>query len=199
MDGPAGAMHLIGLPGSLRKNSNCLAVLLGLQSVLPEGMRLETRDLLLPLYNQDEDGDASPEAVVDLRRAVDRSDGVVIVTPEYNHGMSGVLKNALDWLSRPYGRSAMKGKPTLVISVSPSVIGGVRAQAQVFMTLLGMTARIPPGPQVVIGSARDKIRDGVLVDEATLNFVRDAVVRLAEEIRMLRMLSAVGGGRPGSA
>lgn len=181
----AAPSRLLGLPGSLRKSSNSLAVLLGLQSVLLDTAALEIRSLNLPLYNQDEDGPASPPAVVALRQAVAASDGLVIVTPEYNYGMSGVLKNALDWLSRPYGKSAMVGKPALVISVSPAITGGVRAQGQLHMTLLGMSARIVPGPQVVIGSARDKIRDGVLTDEATLAFTRAAIERLLAEIRML--------------
>jgi chromate reductase len=185
----AAPVRLLGLPGSLRKNSNCLAVLLGLQTILPETASLEIRDLDLPLYNQDEDGDASPAAVVELRRAATKSDGLVIVTPEYNYGMSGVLKNALDWISRPYGKSSMMGKPALVISVSPATTGGVRAQGQVFMTLLGIGARIPPGPQVVIGNAREKIRDGRLTDEPTLAFARDAVGRLVEEIGMLQTVA----------
>jgi chromate reductase, NAD(P)H dehydrogenase (quinone) len=185
------AARLLGLPGSLRKSSNSLAVLLGLHSVLPDTAALEIRRLDLALYNQDEDGRASPPAVVALRQAVAASEGLVIVTPEYNYGMPGVLKNALDWLSRPYGKSAMVGKPALVISVSPAITGGVRAQGQLHMTLLGMSARIVPGPQVVIGSARDKIRDGVLVDEATLAFTRAAVERLLAEIRMLASAAQV--------
>jgi chromate reductase len=127
--------------------------------------------------------------VVELRQAVGRCDGLVIVTPEYNYGMPGVLKNALDWVSRPYRQSAIVGKPVLAISVSPAVTGGVRAQGQLHMTLLGMSARIVPGPQVVIGSARDKIRDGCLIDEATLAFARDAIGRLLDEIRMLGLLA----------
>lgn len=102
----------------------------------------------------------------------------MIATPEYNHGIPGVLKNALDWASRPLGRSALTGKPVLVISVSPAFTGGVRAQAQANETLLAIQSRPVPGPQVVIGNVADKIRDGQLIDESSLRFALSAIDRL---------------------
>src|SRR5262249_26020287 len=98
-----------------------------------------------------------------FRNAIGVSDGVVIVTPEYNHGIPGVLKNALDWASRPYGKSVLIDKPVLVISVSPAFTGGVRAQAQVNETLLSIPARILAGPQVVIGGVAEKTKTGCLI------------------------------------
>src|ERR1700742_1577017 len=141
MDKIITSVRLIGLSGSLRKASFSRATLAGLRNTLPENVRLEIRDLQLPLYNEDEDGPAGPAAVLNLRQAIADSDGVVIVTPEYNHGMSGVLKNALDWASRPFGRSTLARKPVLTMTASPAFTGGVRAQQQMNETLLSIPAR----------------------------------------------------------
>ncbi|CAO3419884.1 NADPH-dependent FMN reductase [Azospirillum doebereinerae] len=171
-------IRLLGLPGSLRRNSYSSAVLVALQAALEGRVRFDLHDLRLPLYDQDEDGPASPDVVRRFRQAVADSDGLVIATPEYNYGMPGVLKNALDWASRPYGEAAIMGKPVLVISSSPAFTGGVRAQAQLFETLMAVQAVPVPGPQVVIGSVADKVRDGRLVEEASLRFALSAADRL---------------------
>ncbi|WP_024509416.1 NAD(P)H-dependent oxidoreductase [Bradyrhizobium sp. ARR65] len=170
--------HFVGVAGSLRKASYSSAVLSSLRDHAAEMATLEILDLRLPLYSEDDDGAATPEAVRDFRQAIGASDGVVIVTPEYNHGIPGVLKNALDWASRPFGRSVLIGKPVLAMSVSPAFTGGVRAHAQVNETLLAIQARIVPGPQVVIGSVAEKIRDGILVDESCQRFALAALDRL---------------------
>ncbi|MER9595662.1 NAD(P)H-dependent oxidoreductase [Mesorhizobium sp. M0244] len=170
--------RLLGLPGSLRRGSYSLAVLRGLQLALGPAVDLQIGDLRLPLYDQDEDGASTPQTVQAFRQAVAESDGIVIATPEYNHGIPGVLKNALDWASRPLGRSALTGKAVLVISVSPAFTGGVRAQAQANETLLAIQSRPVLGPQVVIGNVADKIRDGRLVDEPSLRFALSAIDRL---------------------
>jgi chromate reductase len=183
MNDAVGQMRLLGLPGSLRQDSYSLAVLRSLQAELSPSVMLAIRDLGLPLYNADQDGPASPEAVQEFRRAIHGSDGVVIATPEYNHGIPGVLKNALDWASRPHGQSVLIGKPVLVISVSPAFTGGVRAHCQVNETLLSIQARIACGPQVVIGNAASKIKNGRLADEESLRFALSAVGRLLDESR----------------
>jgi chromate reductase len=169
--------RLVGLAGSLRKASYSRAILSGLRDKLPAAAKLEICDLRLPLYNEDEDGPRAPDGVRLFRNTIGVSDGVVIVTPEYNHGTSGVLKNALDWASRPFGKSVLIDKPVLVISVSPAFTGGVRAQAQVNETLLSIPARIMAGPQVVIGGVAEKMRDGIL-DQSCLGFALEALDRL---------------------
>jgi chromate reductase len=176
--------RLVGLAGSLRKSSYSRATLLGLRDNLPAAVNLEICDLRLPLYNQDEDGPDGPHDVRLFRNAIGVSDGVVIVTPEYNHGIPGVLKNALDWASRPLGKSCLIDKPVLVISVSPAFTGGVRAQAQVNETLLSIPARLMAGPQVVIGNVARKMRDGV-VDQSSLSFALEAVDRLVAMSRFV--------------
>ena len=182
---------LLGLSGSLRRASNSTAVLRGLQDALASRAVLNIFPLHgMPLYNEDDDGDHAPESVRALRSAIETSDGVIMISPEYNHGMSGVLKNALDWASRPHGRSTLGGKPVLTITASPAFTGGVRAQQQMNETLVSIQARLVLRPQIVIGSAHEKIRDGRLVEDATLRFVLAGVDDLLEEIRAVRFVRA---------
>jgi chromate reductase len=171
-------VKLVGLAGSLRAQSFSHATLVGLRNNLPDKVSLDILDLWLPLYNEDEDGAAAPAEIDNLRKAIRNSDGIVIVTPEYNHGIPGVLKNALDWASRPYGKSCLVNRPALVISISPAFTGGVRAHAQVNETLLSIPAQVLGGPQVVIGGIEAKIKNGSLVDEASLSFALTAIRRM---------------------
>jgi chromate reductase, NAD(P)H dehydrogenase (quinone) len=175
--------RLLGLSGSLRRASNSTAVLRGLQDALAPRVALNIFPLHgLPLYNEDDDAEHAPESVRALRSAIDTSDGVVMISPEYNHGMSGVLKNGLDWASRPYGRSALRDKPVLTMTASPAFTGGARAQQQMNETLASIPARLVRRPQIVIGGVHEKVRDGRLVDEAALRFALAGVDDLIEEI-----------------
>ena len=121
-------------------------------------------------------------------RAIAQADGLVIASPEYNHGMPGVLKNLLDWASRPTGQSTLTGKPVLIFTASPGAVGGARAHAQLNETLASIGARTVLRPQAVIPFVRDKIVDGRLTDPLTLDFLFGAVDDLLREI-----------ARPGSA
>jgi chromate reductase, NAD(P)H dehydrogenase (quinone) len=178
------SIKLLGLSGSLRNSSFSRATLIGLRDNLPEKVTIEICDPKLPLYNEDDDRADAPGQVVRFRDAIANTDGVVIVTPEYNHGLPGVLKNALDWASRPFGKSVLMNKPALAISVSPAFTGGVRAHAQLNETLLAIPALVLGGPQVVIGSINDKIRDGVLVDEPSLSFALSTLRRMIAQCRL---------------
>jgi chromate reductase, NAD(P)H dehydrogenase (quinone) len=124
-----------------------------------------------------------------FRDAIASSDGVVIVTPEYNHGIPGVLKNALDWASRPFGKSVLTNKPALAISISPAFTGGVRAHAQLNETLLAIPALVLGGPQVVIADIGNKIEDGVLVDQPSLSFALTALERMVGRGGALRLIA----------
>jgi chromate reductase, NAD(P)H dehydrogenase (quinone) len=177
-------VKLIGLSGSLRRGSFSRATLIGLRDNLPDKVTLEIYDPQLPLYNEDDDRSDGPGEVARFREALADSDGVVIVTPEYNHGLPGVLKNALDWASRPFSRSVLMNKPALAISISPAFTGGVRAHAQLNETLLAIPALVLGGPQVVLGNITDKVRDGVLVDEASLSFALSAVRKVIVQCRL---------------
>jgi chromate reductase len=171
-------IRLLGLSGSLRRASYSTAILRALQEELGSTAHLELGHIDLPLYNEDEDGENAAASVHAFRRAISDAHGLVISTPEYNHGMPGVLKNALDWASRPSGRSALKNKQVLVISNSPGFTGGVRAQAQINEALLSVAAVILPGRQIVIGGIADKVKEGKLVDRANLEFATAALHRL---------------------
>src|SRR3979411_1529121 len=184
-------VRLLGLSGSLRRASNSTAVLRGLQNALAPKAALNIFPLHgMPLYNEDDDGEHAPESVHALRSAIETSDGVIMISPEYNHGMSGVLKNALDWASRPFGQSVLRGKPVLTMTASPAFTGGVRAQQQMNETLVSIPARLALRPQIVIGGVHEKVRDGRLVDEAALRFALAGVDDLLEEIRAARFVRA---------
>ena len=171
-------LRLLGIVGSLRRNAHSRAVLLGLRSVLDARFNMSLAGVDLPLYNQDLDDDTPPGAVHDFRKRIAASDALVISTPEYNHGMPGVLKNALDWASRPHGHSVLKGKRFIVVSSSPAFTGGVRAQVQANETMLAAQALPVPGPQIVIGAIGGKVSDGVLVDGTSLGFISAAIESL---------------------
>ncbi|MDN7176447.1 NAD(P)H-dependent oxidoreductase [Caballeronia sp. SEWSISQ10-4 2] len=174
---------LLGISGSLRKASLCTAILQNIAGLTESRATLEIFPLdAVPLYNQDLDNESPPESVTALRQAIERAAGLVIVTPEYNYGMSGVLKNALDWASRPYGKSKLKGKSFLTLSASPAFTGGVRAQAQLNETLLSNAAFLVLRPQIVIGMAHEKIRDGRVVDQETTRFLSDGLNDLLRDI-----------------
>jgi len=180
-------IRLLGLSGSLRKHSYCTAVLVALQQRIQAAAELTLFPLhAVPLYDQDFDTAEAPPAVAALRQAIRQSDGLVVISPEYNYGMSGVIKNALDWASRPYGESSLQGKIALTLSASPAFTGGVRAQYQLRETLIAARVRVVARPDVVIGSVHEKIRDGRFTDEAALGFALGAMDDLIAEIRLLR-------------
>lgn len=176
------SVHLLGLWGSLRRAAYSRAILMTVRDALATEIAIHPFEIgALPLYNADLDAE-SVEPVRALKSAIASSQGMVIVTPEYNYGLPGVLKNALDWASRPAYQSVLKGKPVAVISSSIGPTGGARAQGQLKQTLYGVLARTLPWPEVVIGNVADKVHDGRLVDETALRFSLDIVRALAREI-----------------
>lgn len=176
-------INLLGLSGSLRQQSTHTAILQTVAERLPEHVRLTLHELNnVPPYNEDDDGAHAPPAVIALRAAVAAADGVLIGSPEYNHGMSGVLKNALDWLSRPHGKSVLLGCPVLSFTASPAFTGGVRAHQQLNETLLAIQAVQVVYPQIVIGNVSSKIDQGKLQDETARAFLLDGVGALLTQI-----------------
>jgi chromate reductase, NAD(P)H dehydrogenase (quinone) len=138
-------MRVIGLSGSLRRESLNSALLGAAASRLPPEVELIpfTRLADLPPYDEDvESAGGEPEAVAELREAARSADAVLIATPEYNRSIPGQLKNALDWLSRPAGESAVRGKPSAVIGASSGMFGGVWGQAEARKVLAAMGARV---------------------------------------------------------
>ncbi len=175
--------RLLGISGSIRRDSFNTAILNNVASIIEDQATLTLFPLNeIPLYNQDLDGSSTPSSVSSMREAIGEADGVIIATPEYNHGMSGVLKNALDWASRPFGASTLTGKPVLTLSSSPASTGGVRAQAQLNDALIAIAAQLALRPQIVIASAHQRVQDGRLTDEATIKFLRAGVDDLLANI-----------------
>jgi len=178
-------LRLLGISGSLRRESHCTAVLKTLADKLGDSASLTLFPLNdVPLYNQDEDGPTPLPTVAALREAIAAADGLVVITPEYNYGISGVLKNAIDWASRPYGKSALAGKPAVIGTVSPAFTGGARAQYQLREALIACGAAVVARPEVVIAASHEKIKDGRLVDEASIGFALAAVNDLLKEIKV---------------
>ena len=189
--------RILGMAGSLRRDAYSLAVLRGLQEAVRDRASIEIFSLAsIPLYNADLDGEHNPEPVMALKHAIHAHEGVVIVSPEYNYGVSGVLKNALDWASRPGYQSVLKGKPVLVVTSSPGLTGGARAQAQLRQTLAATLSRVIAVPEVLIPQVQAKIQDGRLADASTLKFVVQAFDALLEEIKKSR---TPRGARPDGA
>jgi chromate reductase, NAD(P)H dehydrogenase (quinone) len=138
----------------------------------------------IPAYNQDFEGDKRPSPVRELLAAVGEADGLVLCAPEFNHSIPGVLKNALDWVSRPAFASVMAYKPVAIMATSRGALGGARCLEHLRVTLASMLARVVLAREVIITGTADKIRDGRLVDEMSLGFASAAVDALLREIRL---------------
>jgi chromate reductase len=167
--------------------------LLGLRNRLPDKVSLDILDPQLPLYNEDQDRPDGPEEIHRFRQAIQDSDGLIIATPEYNHGIPGVLKNALDWASRPAFTSVMAYKPVAIMATSRGPLGGARCLEHMRVALDSMLARVTLAREVTITAAADKIRDGRLVDETSLGFACAAVEALLREIRLWQMADSLRG------
>jgi chromate reductase len=183
--------RLLGLSGSIRQGSTNTIILRTLAERLDGDVSLTVLPLDdVPLYNSDLEGDRLPDSVRALKSAIAQSDGIILCSPEYNHGMSGVLKNALDWASRPAFNSPLKNKPCLAMTSSPGYVGGARAHAQIQETLSSALARVVARPQVVIAGVMQKIANGRLVDEDSIKFCLEAIDDLLGEIRLLSLQKA---------
>jgi chromate reductase len=177
-------VRLLGISGSLRKLSNCTAILHTLAENAAPGVDFKIFSLSdIPSYNGDIDVDPRPASVVALKTAIAEADGLVIISPEYNYGISGVLKNALDWASRPGYTSVMRDKPAAAMTSSYAFTGGARAQVQLRETLAAMLAVQIVAPEVVIANAADKIKDGRLTDQASLKAAQQLISALINHIR----------------
>ena len=168
---PQPRYRLLSLVGSLRANAFSRALLDALAAASAADAEYDFADLGgLPHFNQDLYRPPLPEAVSRFRSQVDAADGLVISSPEYNHGMPALLKNALEWASRPHNGSPLKDKPVLILTSSVAFTGGVRAQYQIRETLVSALARPTVTPEIVVGGIDAKIIDGRFQDSATIEF-----------------------------
>jgi chromate reductase, NAD(P)H dehydrogenase (quinone) len=186
--------RLIGMSGSLRAGSYSNAVLETLRERFAGVADLTIWDLgPIPAYNQDFEGDKRPTPVKELLAAIDAADGLVLCAPEFNHSIPGVLKNALDWASRPAFTSVMAYKPVAIMTTSQGPLGGARCLEHMRVALDSMMSRVVLAREVVITACADKVRDGRLVDETSLGFACAAMEALMREIRLWRAAEGVTG------
>ncbi|WP_019528868.1 NADPH-dependent FMN reductase [Dasania marina] len=160
-------MNIIGISGSLRQASfNSLLLKAAAEVAKNQGAVFEIFDLSeLPLYNSDLDGDVKPAAVSRLLAAITQADGIFFATPEYNYSIPGVLKNAIDWASRPAYQSVLAGKPSGIVSASMSPLGGARAQVHLRDVLAGTLTPVLLSPDYLLPLAQQAFdSSGVLCD-----------------------------------
>ena len=184
--------RLLGMSGSLRSGSYSNAVLETLREKFAGRADLRIYDLRpIPLYDQDFEGEKRPEPVKALLSAIAESDGLVLCAPEFNHSIPGVLKNALDWASRPAFTSVMAYKPVAIMATSRGALGGARCLEHMRVALESMLSRVALAREVTITSSADKVRDGRLVDETSLGFACGAIEALLHEIRLWRIAESL--------
>lgn len=177
---------ICGIAGSLREKSYNRALLKATQELAPEGVEIRIFEGLgdLPHYNSDlEVGGAVPEPVAALRAAIGSADGLLIATPEYNYSIPGVLKNGIDWASRPANGSVLSKKPCGILGCSPAVMGTVRGQLALRQSLLFTETYVLLKPEVFIGKASEKFDAELrLTDEPTRAFVAKLLAALVASI-----------------
>src|SRR5580765_1736524 len=168
----AGSIKILGIAGSLRKASFNKSALRAAQQLVPEGASLDIFDIDgLPGFNQDDER-RPPAKVVEMKAKIRAADAILLVTPEYNYSIPGVLKDAIDWASRPYGDSAWKGKPVAIMGASTGVLGTARAQYHLRQTLVFLDMPAVNQPEVMISGAASKFDvGGNLTDETAKKLV----------------------------
>lgn len=173
-------LSIVTLCGSLRAGSYNAAIQRALPELAPEGMSLVPLEGLrdLPLYDSDLQAEGFPAAVTAMGEAIRKADGIIIVTPEYNYSIPGVLKNGIDWLSR-LPETPFAGKPMAIQSASMSVLGGVRAQYHLRQVAVFLDALVLNKPEVMVASVQQRVQDGKLTDEGTREVIRKQLAALA--------------------
>ncbi|HEX7176273.1 MAG TPA: NAD(P)H-dependent oxidoreductase [Pyrinomonadaceae bacterium] len=179
-------VRILGIAGSLRRESYNRAALRAATELAPEGATIETFELDgIPGFNQDEEQNP-PAQVTELKRRIREADAILIVTPEYNYSIPGVLKNAIDWASRPYGDSAWNGKPAAIMGASVGSIATARAQYHLRQMMVFLNMFPINQPEVMIGNASERFdAQGKLTDDATKDFIRQLLQNLVEWTRRI--------------
>lgn len=186
---PSTSLKVFGLAGSLRGGSYNRALLRAAAEVAPRGVEIRIFERLgeIPPFNADVEAQGDPEPVLALKSAIREADALLIATPEYNHSVPGVLKNAIDWASRPGGASVLKDKPAALMGATPGMTGTARAQLALRQSFVFTQTYAVLQPEVLVARAREKIDgDGRLKDEATRNFIRELLEALVELTLRLR-------------
>jgi chromate reductase len=185
------SLNILGISGSLRKGSFNTSALRAAQQLAPRDMTIESFDLQgIPVFTQDEEADP-PERVALFKSKIKAADAILFVTPEYNYSIPGVLKNAIDWASRPYGSSAWDGKPAAIMGVSGGIFGTARAQYHLRQIFVFLNVYPVNRPEVMIGNAAQRFdQEGNLTDEPARESIRKLLAALAKWTRQLKVSEA---------
>lgn len=180
-------IRILGIAGSLRKKSYNRAALNAAADLLPEGATLEIFDIDgLPGFNEEDE--QNPQAkIVELKQKIRDADAILFATPEYNYSVPGVLKNAIDWASRPYGDNAWVGKPAAIMGASISFIGTARAQYHLRQSMVFLNMFPINQPEVMISNASERFdADGNLTDETSKKLIRQLLQNLVDWTRRIQ-------------
>ncbi|MFJ8578469.1 NADPH-dependent FMN reductase [Micromonospora sp. NPDC093277] len=188
---------VLALSGSLREASFNTALIRAAQRLAPAGVAIEPYAGLgaVPPFNEDVE-QVPPAAVVDLRERIAAADALLIATPEYNYGVPGVLKNALDWASRPSFPitswvSPLAHKPIAIVGAAPTGMGTVRAQLQLRQLFLWTDSAVVTKPEIIVTNAHEKLgQDGTVRDQTTETLLRTLLDALATKIRVTQLAAA---------
>ena len=181
-------LAVLGISGSLREGSYNTAALRAAQELAPDGMSVEIATLEgTELFSEDVEAQGWPPNISKLRALAANADAILFATPEYNYSVTGVLKNAIDWLSRPPRKGPIYGKPAGVIGASQGAQGTARAQMHLRQILYYNAMAVLPTAEVLISRAQDKFdQEGSLTDGETRQFLRDYLEKFAEWVRQPR-------------
>ncbi len=177
---------ILGIAGSLRRNSYNLSALRAAQQLAPDGVSLKIFQLDgIPGFNEDDEKNP-PAKIVDFKKEIRAADAILFATPEYNYSVPGVLKNAIDWASRPYGDSAWLGKPAAIMGASVGGIATARAQYHLRQICVTLNILLLNQPEVMIGNAAQRFdTEGNLTDESTKKHLKKLVESLVEWSRRI--------------
>lgn len=183
----ASKIKILGFAGSLRKGSYNKALLRAAKDLTPKEAELEIFDLEgIPPYNQDLDNNM-PAKVREFKEKIKKADAILMATPEYNYSIPGVLKNAIDWASRPYGDNSFVGKPVAIMSASIGMLAGARAQYHLRQTFVFLDMHPVNRPEVMMPFAADKVdSNGDVTDEKTREKIYELLESLVAWTKRLR-------------
>lgn len=180
-------LTILGIAGSLRKQSFNRSLLRAAQQLAPADATIEVFELDdIPAFNQDDEANPSTK-VSQLKERVRAADAILFVTPEYNYSVPGVLKNAIDWASRPYGDSAWSGKPAAIMGASVGAIGTARAQYHLRQMFVFLNMYAVNQPEVMLANAHKHFdKEGTLTDETAQKLIRQLLEELVSWTRRLQ-------------
>lgn len=177
-------INILGIVGSLRKDSYNRSALKAAQEMVPDGAVLNLIELHgIPVFNQDNEM-APPASVLEFKQRILAADAILFATPEYNYSLPGGLKNAIDWASRPFGESAWRSKPAAVMGASAGNLGTARAQYHLRQILVAQNMPVVNQPEVMIGNAAQWFdQDGRLSDETTRKLIQQLLGALVQLVK----------------